>query len=252
MGINRVEPYEALADVYQVAGFTNYAAGLAQSLLSIAFDLNWTGKTLIDLGCGIGELAVWFGGRQIRSLGVDSSPSMIRVADAKAIDAHVDVTFAAGDIRTYAPTTAFDLAVCIGGTVNLMPTLRDVEALFRVAHTALSPRKLFFFDLRTIQGLAKTDAMRILANTDEVFIATTSSFNFETLALTSQYTILRDGESGWTRAEETHISRGYTAQTVARLLQNAGFRLLQTITPNSAPLDAQHHDDMLLFVAIRD
>jgi SAM-dependent methyltransferase len=252
MGINKVEPYEALAAVYQAAGFTTYATSIAQTLLSIAFDLSWTGKTLIDLGCGTGDLGVWFGGRQIRSVGIDNSATMLQQADAGAISAGVDATFAEGDIRSYVPSTTHDLAMCVGGTINTMTSLRDVEAVFRVAHASLAPRKLFFFDLRTIQSLAKADGMRILADNDAFMVVAKNTFNYESLALTTQYSIFRDGEAGWTRSEETHILRGYPAQTISKILQNVGFRLVQMITPSAVPLDAQTPDDVVLFVAAKN
>ena len=252
MGINRVEPFEALADIYQTAGFSAYSAALAESILSLAFDHSWTGKMLLDLGCGAGDLATWFGGKQIRALGIDHSPAMVQAADANAIALGVDATFAQGDIRAYAPTAACDLVTCVGGTLNSMTSLRDIEAIFRVARAALAPRKLFFFDLRTIQSLAGAAPTRILASEPDFMVISQNSFNYETLALTTQYTILRDSDQGWTRAEETHTLRGYPAQSIAKLLQNVGLRLLQTITPNAAPLDAQSPTDMLLFVAQRD
>ena len=54
-----------------------------------------TGRTL-DLGCGTGELAVWFAGRGVDVVGVDPEPAAVGAARAKAEAAGVDAEFRVG------------------------------------------------------------------------------------------------------------------------------------------------------------
>jgi hypothetical protein len=121
-----------------------------------------------------------------------------------------------------------------------------------VVQASLAPGKVFFFDLRTIEGLADSAGERVLADRDDLFIVSRSTFNFETLALTVQYTILRHGGQGWTRAEETHTLRGYPVAPLTKLLNGAGFRVVTSAAPHVYPLDARRPEDMIVFVAVRE
>src|SRR5215831_9540381 len=204
--INRVEPYTALADVYQAAGFANYSAELAPHLLEIAFKLEWTGRSLLDLACGTGDAANWFGEHSFRVTGVDSSEAMLKHATARAAEPNVDAQFITADLRTFKPDFKYEIVLCLGGSLNYIPTLRDLENLFRTVQNALEPGKLFVFDLRTIQGLARQHNVDrvVYDNGENILIATRDIFNYETLQLTTQYIILTySDEAGWQRAEES-------------------------------------------------
>src|SRR5215510_7705071 len=187
--INRVEPYTALADVYQAAGFASYSAELAPHLLELAFELEWTGRSLIDFACGTGDAACWFAEHSFRTFGVDLSSSMLRHGIARATEANVDAEFVAADLRTFKPDFKYEIALCLGGSLNYIPTLRDLENLFKTAQNALEPGKLFVFDLRTIQGLARQHNVDrvVYDNGENILIATRDIFNYETLQLTTQY-----------------------------------------------------------------
>jgi hypothetical protein len=153
-------------------------------------------------------------------------------------------------MRTYRAEQPADLVLCIGGSLNYLPSLNDLSAVFRVAAAACAPSKPFIFDLQTIHGLARTPAERVLADGAQHFITARNTFNYETLSLSAHYTIFHY-TTAWQRAEETHILRGYPIQAVQRLLSGAGFTLEQSLSLDFAPITASANEDMLLFVARR-
>jgi SAM-dependent methyltransferase len=253
--INRLEPYTALADVYQAAGFAEYSLSVGSRLLEMAFDIDWTGRSLIDLACGTGDLASWFAEHGFRVIGIDTSPAMLRHGSAHADQAGLAVEYETADMRTFKPSNQVEMVTCLGGSLNAIPTLRDLESVLRQAALATMPGKLFIFDLRTIQGLASAgQADRIVYdNGEDIFIVTRSTFNYETLLLNVQYIIQRyTGNTGWQRADETHALRGYPIQAVTSLLGKTGFKLLRTLTPDMQPAEGRHDAEMLLFVTRRE
>jgi len=251
--INRVEPYVALADVYRPAGLTAYSVDLVPNLLQLAFQIDWTGRTVVDLACGTGDVACWFGEQDFRVTGVDSSPAMIRQANATASAKGSSAEFVQGDMRTYQPIAEVEMVTCLGGSLNYVATLRDLESVIKQAHNALSPDKLFIFDLDTIQGLAEAGGTdQVIFDDNNIYIIARNTFNYDTLALSVQYDILRYIEgSGWQRAEEIHLLRGYPIQAVTALLSKNGFKLLRTLTPGLR--DVENHRDIarLVFMAQR-
>ena len=57
---------------------------------------------VVDLGCGTGSIASLLAQRGHRVFGVDVSPKMIEVAQAKAGVAGLDIEYAVGDVQTMA------------------------------------------------------------------------------------------------------------------------------------------------------
>ncbi len=71
-----------------------------------------TPARVADLGCGTGTLSVLLADEGYAVDGLDLSPEMIRLAQAKA-QARAGVTFAVGDVSTPAlPGAAYDVALC--------------------------------------------------------------------------------------------------------------------------------------------
>lgn len=253
--INRVEPYTALADVYQAAGFATYSTNIGQHLLDMIFNMDWLGHHILDLACGTGDLACWFAAHGFRSTGVDLSPAMLQFGTAAAQKDSLAAEFVQGDMRMLQPPAQFDLVTCMGGSLNYIATLRDLESVFRQAALATAPGKLFVFDLQTIQGLASVGAADhiVCDNHEDILIVTHRVFNYELLLLTVEYIILRYlPGTGWQRADETHILRGYPVQAVTSLLARTGFKLLRTVTPDMQPADTQRDASQLIFVAMRE
>lgn len=244
------EPFTALADVYKVSGLSEYSAKLASQVLDFLYSQNWSGSQMLDLATGIGEVPCWFATQNVRAIGVDNSAAMLKHARAAAELQELAASFVQADIRTYRADQPADLVLCIGGSLNYLPSLNDLSAVFQTAAAACAKGKPFIFDLQIIQGLARTPAERILADGEQHFIAVRNTFSYETLSLSAQFTIFQR-TTAWQRAEETHIIRGYPVQAVQRLLSNAGFVLEQQLSLDFAPLTASSDEDMLLFVARR-
>ncbi len=249
--VNRLEPFTALSDAYQMAGLADYSLALAPRLLQMAFDLEWSGRSLLELGCGTGDAACWFAEHGFRTVGVDTSAAMLRFGTASAKAGGLNVNFVCADMRTFKPELKVEMVTALGGSLNYIPTLRDLESVFRQVHESLTPGKLFFFDLHTIKGLAgagNSDQV-VFDNGEDMLIVARQSFSYETLLRTTQYTILRYvDDTGWQRAEETHNVRGYPVQAVVSLLGKTGFKLLQTLTTNFEPAEGRDAEQ-LLFVA---
>ncbi len=251
---NKVEPYAALADVYQSAGFAEYSKNIGPQIINLAFDLDWSGRSMLDMACGTGDAACWFAGRGIRVTGIDSSLPMLRKGIAYAEKNGIEARFVQADMRAYKPEIGCDMVICLGSSLNYAPTLRDMESIFKVAYLALEPKKLFMFDLRTIQGLAVDGrGVRVVSDKpDEHLVVSRNSFNYETLTLTAHYLIYRYGDSGWQRAEETHILRGYPLQGVTRALTQNKLKVLRVLTTDFELAEHRPDVEQVVIVAQRE
>lgn len=247
------EPFSALAEVYTVAGFARYGEMLMPRLMDLVFSQDWVGRSILDLGCGTGEIACQLAADGYRVFALDSSPTMLRLAQAHAQPMGLSIDWVQADMRRFTIEAAADLAFCVGGTLNLLPTLADLETTFRQVYAALDAGKLFIFDLRTVRGLAASggrDAI-IFDDGENVMVVARTQFSYEILSLTTTYHILTAGGGEWRRATETHLERGYPYEAIRRTLLKTGFRLLKTLNLSLEQAEPSE-SDQLLFLAQRE
>jgi SAM-dependent methyltransferase len=246
------EPYSALASVYQPTGLAAYAVGIAPRLLNLIFAYEWVGSAALELGCGTGEFACYLCEHGLRTFAVDSSVEMLNQARAYAQPKGLVVEWEHADIRAYRPITKMDLITCIGGTLNYLPTLADLEATFRTVATFLEKNKFFVFDLITIRGLSEQLGDQVIFDNGETITAVTrSSFSYETLTRTVVYQLWTHNGMEWRRAEEKHTLRGYPVQAIQKLLAKYQLKLLRTMNTALDPADPSDVE-RVVFLAQRE
>ena len=246
--------YLYLPEFYEKAGFAQYSEALIPRILTLAQQSDWIGRRVMDLACGIGSAAIWLAHEGFRVTGVDLSNEMLIKARNKAQQAAISsVNWRQQDIRAldYSEGT-LDLVTCFQA-LNFMQSLRDLEKVFSNAYQALSPDKLFIFDMETIEGMANRWGTRdhvLYDNGQDLLIVVKSAFSYESLANSKHYIIYYDDGGGWQRVEEEHVERGYPLQAIITLLDRAGFHAVRILNADLEPFDPDHdHAERVLFVA---
>jgi SAM-dependent methyltransferase len=107
--------------------------------------------SVMELGCGTGAVLVpmlvqWrdaHPGRGLAAVGVDASAPML----ARARERDADVDWRLGDMRAPPGDEAFDLVFCCFNTLQLLPDLAALDAVFEGARARLARDGVFAFDL---------------------------------------------------------------------------------------------------------
>ncbi|RPI95864.1 MAG: class I SAM-dependent methyltransferase, partial [Chloroflexi bacterium] len=204
---------------------------------------------ILDVGCGTG-VSTWLLAQQgYRAAGIDNNAAMLNAAQHPPEDLIEPglliepLDFAEMDLRQLdSPIGEVDLVLAIGGVMNAVQSLRDLEQAFAQIARVVGVGKLFIFDMRTIRGLAHNvgdqDSV-IFDNQDDLLVMVRSQFSYETLGSTRHYTIYQKHGIKWDRADEIHTERGYPTQAVTAMLQRTRFDVLATLDPALNPFHAQ-------------
>jgi SAM-dependent methyltransferase len=114
-------------------------------------------RSLLDLCCGTGQLAVYFMERGYRATGVDLSEGMLHYARENAAPyiAQGTARFVRADVTDLRLDERFGLAVSTFDALNHLPDQRALRSCFTSVHSSLLPGGWFIFDLNTRAGLLK-------------------------------------------------------------------------------------------------
>ena len=204
-------------------GFTSLARGMAPALISLVRREGFRGDArqaapIVEVGCGSGVLAERFLAAGYDVLGIDRSPSMIRIARATAPGARFRVAslerarlpraiavIAIGEIMTYVP----------GG----LPVL---ARFFRNVRRALVPGGLFIFDF--IESTERRTYRRKEFAGDDWKIVLSAWTNHTGRMLTRDMTLWRRTGERTRTGHEAHRIRIYSRDEIGRALTAAGFR----------------------------
>jgi 2-polyprenyl-3-methyl-5-hydroxy-6-metoxy-1,4-benzoquinol methylase len=100
----------------------------------IAGFLDPEGRTVLDVGTGTGRAAIALARRGARVTGVDASAEMLTVANRRAHDAGVNVTFLPGDAHGLAfEDRSFDAVICLRVLMHTPDWRKSLAELCRVA-----------------------------------------------------------------------------------------------------------------------
>ncbi|MBP6505941.1 MAG: class I SAM-dependent methyltransferase [Opitutaceae bacterium] len=106
--------------------------------------------TLLELGCGTGRHAIELGRLGYRVTGVDLSPGMVALAEARASvlpeNEWRSLRFQVGDVRSVRVEEKYDTVVSLFHVMSYQTSDEDLRAAFRTAVHHLKPGGIFMFD----------------------------------------------------------------------------------------------------------
>ncbi|MFQ6609416.1 MAG: class I SAM-dependent methyltransferase [Fidelibacterota bacterium] len=93
-----------------------------------------TGK-LLELGCGAGNIGLWFAGLGYSVSGIDIAPTAVELAQKRAIESGADASFCVGNVLDLEPyeEDEFDfvfLIILLVLTLQLVGTIHKVFSFF--------------------------------------------------------------------------------------------------------------------------
>jgi SAM-dependent methyltransferase len=189
-------------------------------------------RTLLDLCCGTGQLALHFLENGYHVTGLDLSDAML--AHARAATAEYIVAgqarFVQGDAANFHLAERFGLVVSTFDSLNHLPGMDALRGCFRSVWNALEDDGLFIFDLNTTEGLRRWVSISV-EDTPELMLVMRALFDESAgRAYTRISGFVPAGDGRYERFEETAYETAFPLAQVRAELEETGFSHIRFVS----------------------
>jgi len=202
-------------------------------------------KSVLDLACGTGNVAMRLAQMGYDVWGVDISAPMIAEAKRKAQEAGLDVYYEVQDAAQLQLPTQFDLVLSLFDSLNYILSPENLQEAFWRVYAHLRSGGAFIFDVNTEyalrEGLFDQDN---LGSRRRLLYRWKSRYDEETRICTVEMEFCLRNEAGEVVQHfvEVHRQRAYGLDELHTMLRNAGFDYARafhayTLSPPNATTD---------------
>jgi glycine/sarcosine N-methyltransferase len=107
----------------------------------------YEGKTILDVGCGTGDLAIALTGIGFQVTGIDYDTEMLTEARRKVNDSRLFLQMDMRNLISHFNPAAFDALLCFGNTLVHLNGLAEVEVFCRNVRAVLKDRGKFLLQI---------------------------------------------------------------------------------------------------------
>ncbi len=189
-----------------------------------------SGRNILDVGCGTGELATRLSKEGFELTGVDLSEEMLEVAMAKAFDEGVSIHYFHQDMRELSGLGQYDLVLIFCDSLNYLDGEEDIKKTFARVGTHLKEDGLFLFDVHSIHKMATLFNDQVYAdNGDDVSFIWNAWKGDEPHSVHHELTFFMYDEQtdAYVRFDEDHDQRTYPVEDYVKWLDESGFECLE-------------------------
>jgi SAM-dependent methyltransferase len=184
-----------------------------------------TGRTMVDIACGTGTLALLMARRGWDVFGVDASEGMLAQASEKLAGSSLRVELFRQDMRELALPRPVHLATSFFDSLNHLMTAADLGAAIRRVRKSVLPGGWFIFDTSTERCFTSlwTKSERVEERDFTIVLDTSYDRAARSALCNVTLNVTKDGSA--VSLNETVRERYYTTEEVSGLLAGAAFNV---------------------------
>ncbi|SFF53200.1 Methyltransferase domain-containing protein [Halobacillus alkaliphilus] len=181
-------------------------------------------QSIVDAGCGTGEVTHRLNEEGYHLTGVDLSEDMLSVAHQKNSSAKIQ--WLQQDITDLAGLKDVECVISYCDVMNYLPADKDVIRAFRSIYESLSPSGLFIFDVHSIDHIQNNMLGATFAEVydDLSYIWFCDPGEFENRMVHDLTFFVQNGPN-YERFDEQHIQQGYSPEQLSEWLMQTGFKI---------------------------
>lgn len=242
------QSYESFAQVYDELMDNVPYDEWAERILTILKEYNIEDGILCDLGCGTGNMTTRLSDAGYDMIGIDCSEEMLQIAREKqymnlaereeesdelddGLSQLNSIMYLMQDMREFELFGTVKACISVCDSVNYI--LEDEELLetFRLVNNYLDPKGLFIFDFNTVHKYRDVIGDSVIAeNRDNCSFIWENYYDDEDEVNEYDLTIfVQQEDSIFERFQEVHYQKGYTLDTMKRLIEESGMVFVKAI-----------------------
>ena len=184
-------------------------------------------KSVLDLACGTGSLAVLLAEAGYRTLAADASEEMLAMAYDKASDLPHPPFFICQRMEALTLPQPVDWVVCCLDSLNYLTDPRDAAKALGRIYESLTDGGVLTFDINSEEKLRGLDGQIFLDENDESYCVWRAEFDeAERICYYGMDLFQREGKL-WRRSFEEHREYAYTVSQLTEFLKAAGFSQIE-------------------------
>lgn len=185
---------------------------------------NKSPTSIVDLGCGTGEITIRLADLGYEIKGVDYSIEMLSVAETKANEKGVSIQWIEQDIRYLSGFEHVDCCISYCDVLNYILTKQDLRQVFQHVYACLDRGGLFIFDVHDSE-YAKNELMnQTFTDITDDLACIWECDQGESIGQMHHYlTFFIKENDHYIRFEEHHCQQTYPLHIYEALLKAVGF-----------------------------
>lgn len=214
-----------------------YQEAVSEALLTSERNL------VVDLGCGTGTLTELLYRKGYDMIGIDNSAEMLDIAMEKRARSGSEILYLQQDMCELELYSTVGTVISVCDCLNYLLEEEDLAEVFRLVNNYLYPGGLFLFDFNTVYKYRQVIGDTVIAENRENCSFIWENYYHEDEEINEYDLTVFVQEEGehFRRFTENHFQRGYTPETMCRLVEEAGMQVIrlldadtmQEITPES-------------------
>ena len=190
-----------------------------------------TDGILLDLGCGTGSMTELLAKQGYDMIGVDLSDSMLDIAMEKRAQSGHNILYLQQDMREFELYGTVRAVICLCDSLNYLLEEDDLLTTFKLVNNYLDPNGLFIFDFNTVYKYETVIGDSTIAeNREDCSFIWENYYDPEEEINEYDLTIfVKQQKDLFRKFTETHLQRGYTLETMKRLVEQSGLIFVEAL-----------------------
>lgn len=225
-----MEAYTTFAGVYDMFMDNIPYEKWAEYLHDIMEEYNIREGTLLELGCGTGNMTELLAEMGYDMIGVDNSEDMLELAMEKRLKSGHDILYLLQDMQSFELFGTVKAVVSVCDSINYVTDEAELKEVFRLVNNYLDPRGIFIFDFNTEYKYREILGDRVIAEErDECSFIWDNYYNEQDKINEYELTLFvqsKDNPELYRKYQEVHYQKAYTLEKIKTLIEKAGLRYI--------------------------
>ena len=247
-----MESYTGFAEVYDIFMDNVPYDEWSEYLYGLLREYRIAGGTVLELGCGTGNITERLAAKGYDMIGIDNSEEMLLAAADKRERSGYDILYLDQDMREFELYGTVNAVVSICDSLNYIVERSDLRTVFSRVREYLAVDGIFIFDFNTEYKYREVLGDQVIAEQREECSFIWENYYDQTERI-NEYDLtlfIRVEGDYYRKYQELHYQKGYTLDDIKEILVAAGLDFIKAY--DAFTRDAPHDQSERIYVIAQE